>query len=502
MKKILPLAICMGLAIIFAFAGSFLISSNNTMAVDGVVIDASFLPQEIISLEDDAYEIMKLYHEGQFVAYINDYTEIENHLEEVYLEEYQEAFPDTNISLGSTLYTTKVFTNQTYENVDDQIIQYISENDLYSIQTNKIDLSTSSGIFATIYVKNIDDFNSARDTFLTNFVSEEALTALSTNTELAELQTYGSREIGVSILETITISTDYASPSQIMTTKEEILEYLSYGDNTEREYYTVQEGDTVAGVGSLASTLLSAQQVVTLNPGVLTDTEQILVPGTELNVTYFTSPLNVVVEVERISKEVVYPESTEYRTDPDVREGESYVFQEYQEGSANVKYIEKWVNGVLVTYEQISSALVEKPQQEIIYLGSMIIPGVGSGTFRYPVDYPYITCGWYCYSGHTAIDIVNLYNSYGYVYAADRGTVVERGYHYLSGNYIIIDHNNGLQTKYNHLNSTAYFAVGVNVDKGEIIGQIGMTGYATGPHVHFAIIENGVYINPCIYMGC
>ncbi|MBR2830420.1 MAG: M23 family metallopeptidase [Solobacterium sp.] len=40
-------------------------------------------------------------------------------------------------------------------------------------------------------------------------------------------------------------------------------------------------------------------------------------------------------------------------------------------------------------------------------------------------------------------------------------------------------------------------AVGTAVDKGDVIGNIGMTGLATGPHVHFFIIENGERRNPC-----
>jgi len=107
-----------------------------------------------------------------------------------------------------------------------------------------------------------------------------------------------------------------------------------------------------------------------------------------------------------------------------------------------------------------------------------------------------------CYSGHYAIDLQNRYNRYGNVYAADRGVVAERGWHSISGYYIIINHNNGYSTKYNHLSKMAFFPAGVAVEKGEIIGKIGMTGVATGPHVHFGVKLNGNWINPCRVLGC
>ena len=73
----------------------------------------------------------------------------------------------------------------------------------------------------------------------------------------------------------------------------------------------------------------------------------------------------------------------------------------------------------------------------------------------------------------------------------------------MNGNYIVIDHGNGYQTYYGHMNVPSPLAVGTRVDQGDVIGQIGMTGIATGPHVHFFIIYNGERKNPCDgYLGC
>ena len=134
----------------------------------------------------------------------------------------------------------------------------------------------------------------------------------------------------------------------------------------------------------------------------------------------------------------------------------------------------------------------------------MVIPSVGSGKFRYPTDNARVSCGWYCYAGHRALDIVNTYNRYGNVRAADRGTIIQTGYGPVTGHYVIINHNNGFWTYYGHMNKPCFYKAGYVVAKGEIIGQIGTTGRSTGPHIHFEV-RNGPYyhntINPWPYMG-
>ena len=86
------------------------------------------------------------------------------------------------------------------------------------------------------------------------------------------------------------------------------------------------------------------------------------------------------------------------------------------------------------------------------------------------------------------------------VYAAFDGVVLStkkssKGY----GNTIKILHENGLVTLYAHLSS---FTVkkGEIICKGKIIGKIGTTGNATGPHLHFEIIENEKKVNPLEYL--
>ena len=84
-------------------------------------------------------------------------------------------------------------------------------------------------------------------------------------------------------------------------------------------------------------------------------------------------------------------------------------------------------------------------------------------------------------------------------YAAERGTVIFAGYSGSAGNLITIDHGNGLVTKYMH-HSEIYVKVGDHVEKGQQIGLSGTTGRSTGNHLHFQVEENGVAVNPLLYL--
>ncbi len=81
------------------------------------------------------------------------------------------------------------------------------------------------------------------------------------------------------------------------------------------------------------------------------------------------------------------------------------------------------------------------------------------------------------------------------VRAVGNGTVVFRGWHGPYGNFISIRHNGTYTTNYAHLSKFAV-SYGQKVKQGEIIGNVGSTGYSTGPHLHFEMVKNGVKINP------
>lgn len=84
-------------------------------------------------------------------------------------------------------------------------------------------------------------------------------------------------------------------------------------------------------------------------------------------------------------------------------------------------------------------------------------------------------------------------------YAAAAGYVVTAGYSPSAGNWVVIDHGNGLTTKYMH-HSALCVTQGQTVEKGQQIGYVGSTGQSTGPHLHFQVEEYGVPVNPDKYL--
>ena len=83
------------------------------------------------------------------------------------------------------------------------------------------------------------------------------------------------------------------------------------------------------------------------------------------------------------------------------------------------------------------------------------------------------------------------------IMAAGSGVIEEAGRKGEYGNYIRIRHANGYKTAYGHMSRFASgVSEGVKVRQGQIIGYVGSTGLASGPHVHFEVLVNSSYVDP------
>ena len=100
---------------------------------------------------------------------------------------------------------------------------------------------------------------------------------------------------------------------------------------------------------------------------------------------------------------------------------------------------------------------------------------------------------------HTGIDIGASTGSN--IVAAESGTVILANYGWNGGygNYIIINHGNGITTRYAHA-SQLFVSAGQTVSKGQVIAAVGTTGNSTGPHLHFEVRLNGSHTNPLNYL--
>ncbi len=85
------------------------------------------------------------------------------------------------------------------------------------------------------------------------------------------------------------------------------------------------------------------------------------------------------------------------------------------------------------------------------------------------------------------------------ILACADGTVTDAGYHDAMGNYVVIEHDDGMKTVYMH-NYKLIVRTGDKVIKGQVISHSGSTGNSTGPHLHIGVMTDGVYVDPLIYM--
>ncbi|HEX4881537.1 MAG TPA: peptidoglycan DD-metalloendopeptidase family protein [Porticoccaceae bacterium] len=121
---------------------------------------------------------------------------------------------------------------------------------------------------------------------------------------------------------------------------------------------------------------------------------------------------------------------------------------------------------------------------------------------RAPLDFTRVSSNFNPRRLHPIFKTVRPHNGIDYsaprgtpIYAAGNGKVVTSGFNGPSGNYVVIQHGGRYTTKYLHLDRRSVKA-GETVKQGEVIGTVGSTGYATGPHLHYEFLVDGAHRNP------
>lgn len=164
------------------------------------------------------------------------------------------------------------------------------------------------------------------------------------------------------------------------------------------------------------------------------------------------------------------------------------------------------VNGVETARTPLGTETVLKPTDRVVVVGtarpaaSAANQQASSYGFIFPIPRSAARVSAYYGDGrnHKGVDICAPKGTP--IYAVGAGTVTFSGYDGSYGYCIVIDHGNGVSTRYAHNNVNAV-SVGQCVAAGEVIATVGRSGNATGNHVHFEVILGKTKVNPAPYIG-
>jgi murein DD-endopeptidase MepM/ murein hydrolase activator NlpD len=297
----------------------------------------------------------------------------------------------------------------------------------------------------------------------------------------------------VEFLEDVTLESgnvkigDVQTPAEIVATVQAGKEAI--------KTHTVAKGESFWTVAKNHGVTVSELQK--LNPDVNPDRLKI---GQVLNLTWLEPLINVVV-VKEVTVEESIAYATEYKETANLYRGETQVVKKGTNGKKMVTYEVKETSGAVVEKTTLNEIVISEPVSAVVNKGTKAVAlssRSGDGILNWPmsgkITSPYGTRS----SGfHSGIDIGGKIGRG--VYAAAGGKVVLSSWYYAYGNCILIDHGNGMKTRYAHL-SAYKVKVGDTVERGQLIGLCGNTGRSTGPHLHFEVIVNGSTKNPINYL--
>ncbi len=302
----------------------------------------------------------------------------------------------------------------------------------------------------------------------------------------------------VDFVENVRIAEGYVPTESVMNlgTIAELLNSTKAGEVT----YTVVKGDTWGQIAN--NNGMTAAELEALNPGY--DINRIHI-GDALTLSNAVPFLTVkVTERQNYIEDINY--DVNYVNDSSMYQGDERVISRGTYGSADIVADVTYVNGEEQERTVISSVTLTDPVAETRARGTKVRPTwYPTGSFRWPCSGRITSYFGYRNTGirgatsnHKGIDIACARGTP--IYAADGGRVIFSGYKGAMGYVVIIDHNNGYVTYYEH-NGSLLVSAGQTVYKGQQIAKAGRSGVASGVHCHFGIQRNGTYVNPLNYLS-
>jgi len=211
---------------------------------------------------------------------------------------------------------------------------------------------------------------------------------------------------------------------------------------------------------------------------------------------------------EKIARQISEAFKEDFTTTRGLKVGASYSFEviEYLDNGQPVKFGDV-VKATLFDGKAVSERVLQQDLETLSWHLLPLDPAKNEKPFYAPVKMSRVSSLFNLARKHPVKRRIQPHNGIDFVaksgtpvYPALDGVIIAIGRAKAKGKFILIEHENGYQTTYDHLRKfTKGLRVGSKVDLNEQIGEVGRTGYATGAHLHFGVLRDGLYVNP-IYL--
>lgn len=437
-----------------------------------------------------------VYLDGELIGSIKSKKELEKYIDNQN-EEYKKKYNVDTIYApnGLDIKADVVYSNKT-EKVQ-TIYKKIQNKRPFTIKGYQYTITSS---YATeseedknnqikIYVLDKNIFTSSIETFIKTYAGDDAYEAYKNKTQ-KQIETTGSIIENVYVKNNITVKeTNIPVDENIYTSEEELAKFFLFGKEEKKSNYVVADGDTIETVSF--NNKISAQEFLLSNPS-FSSVKNLLFPGQVVTISQTDPQIQIVVKQYAV-EDVESAFQTEITYDSSRLKGDNQVIREGENGLNRISKELEITNGIITnTTTKNIEELKPSISKQMVY-GDKEVPNVGTGNWGWPTNQGYTISSPYGWrvdpidgsrSLHTGLDIAGT--GYGSpIYAADNGVVIKSEYNGAGyGNYIVINHNNGFYTSYAHM-SERKSNIGDTVAKGQVIGYVGQTGRATGPHLHY-----------------
>lgn len=496
-------------------------NNKSKLLIILLIITSIFFTTGFVNINTKPKTLYRVYLQGKSLGLISSKKEFEKYIDEKQ-QEIKKKYNVSKVYIPTDLDIEKEITFDNNVRSVKEVYEEIKDNssftiDGYAIKIKGLDSKDSEGKkikgqTQTIYVLDKKVFTNSIERTVKSFISEEDYNNYANGTQ-KEIETTGTIIENLYIKNKITIKKDKIPVNKdIYQTEDELSKYLLFGTTKDQAKYVIKDGDTIPDVAF--NNKISVEEFLIANPD-LQGEHSLLAPGQVVTLGIL-KPQFSLVEEDHVVKDEEKKYTTKVEEDPNQYTSYQVVKQKGENGINRVTQKIQKVNGETVSVVGLAglTEVLKEPVEEVVVKGTKQPAWSGGygnliitkGMFGWPATCSSISSpfGWRWGTLHDGMDIAGC--GYGSnIFAAESGTVYTVSYKYDNGQYITIKHDNGYYTMYAHLCSgCTYVKTGDRVKRGQPIGGMGQTGFATGVHLHYAIwtgppYYGGTALNPMAF---